>query len=151
MRFFSIIKWASRRNFGGDGWIACGLQFRLVAPLGGVGKIELELGMGVNGRTVLGAVVIPLAHALGGIMIFPENLEQCSITDRIGLIDDQHCFSMAGVATADFGIRGVGSESSGIAHGRGINPVKGPKCAFGTPEASHREDCGLQPLGERRS
>src|SRR5690606_25747797 len=73
MVVFSEVKGRRRQDLGGDRAAARAHQAVLVERLGGDSDFGLFGGVGIDARTVLRAVVIALTHALGRIVVFPEN------------------------------------------------------------------------------
>ena len=104
-------------------------------------------GCGVDRRAVLGPPVIALAHALGGVVVFPERREQILIGDLFGVETHEHDFGMAGPAAANFPVGRIGVVAAGIAHGGAVHALQSPEQAFGAPKAAHSEN---RPLGPRR-
>ena len=78
--------------------------------------------MGVDGGTILRADIIPLTHALGGIVVFPECLQQIFVGRDLGVEDDFHDFGVAGVAAAYLLVRRIRRVAAGVAHRRGYTP-----------------------------
>src|SRR5262252_3935896 len=88
-------------DLGRDRAIALGLERRLVDRARGFGELFL-LGRGrVDGRAILRADIIALAHALGRVVAFPESLQEPVVADLLRVIDDEHDLGMAGAAAAN--------------------------------------------------
>src|SRR5690606_2228152 len=82
------VEGAGGGDLGGDGAVAGGGQGLLVGLAGGLGRLALGLGVGVDGRAVLGADVVALAHALGGVVGLPEDAQKPLVGDLGGVVDD---------------------------------------------------------------
>ena len=104
----------------------------------------------VDRRAVLGADVVALAHALGGVVALPEHLEQLVDGDDLGIEHDQHGLGVAGAARAGLLVGGVGRDATGVAHGGDPHAGDRPEGPLGPPEAAHPDDEGLEPLGVGR-
>src|SRR5581483_7339566 len=59
---------------GGDRPVAVGREHLLVGGLGCLGGAALRRRAHVDARTILGADVVALTHALGGVVALPEGL-----------------------------------------------------------------------------
>src|SRR5690606_12280389 len=97
-------------HFGGDGAVAGFGEDLLVGVAGGFGGLLLGVGAVEDRRAVLGADVVALAHALGGVVGLPEDAEQFFVGDFRRVVDDADGFGVARQAAADFlvgGVRGV--------------------------------------------
>src|SRR4051812_20340221 len=102
-----VVKLRRRQDFGRDASETGGgqpLLERVARPLGGA---LLDVTVGVNPRTVLGADVVALAHALGRIVILPEHLQEIVVRDPLRIEHDQDDFGMSGHARADFPVRRI--------------------------------------------
>src|SRR5215216_2128389 len=66
---------------GGDGAVAGRRGLVLVGLLEGLGLLLLGLGEGVDDRAVLGAGIVALAHALGRVVVLPEDAQQLLVAD----------------------------------------------------------------------
>src|SRR5690606_11926689 len=71
-----VIKGRGVADLGGDLTIASLAQRLFVGLLGRARGLGLLGRVGVDGRAILRADVVALAHALGGIVALPEHLEQ---------------------------------------------------------------------------
>src|SRR5690606_18439780 len=96
-----------RQDLGGDGAVAGGGQDALEGAPGGLGGALLLGGVGVDRRPVLGADVVALSEALGGIVALPEETQQRLIGDLRGVVDDPDRLGVAGAAGADLLVAGI--------------------------------------------
>ena len=71
-------------DFGGDGTKASLFELSPKGFFGGDGFGLLLLAGGINPRTVLGAVVIALAHPLGGVVAFQKVLRMVARSILLG-------------------------------------------------------------------
>src|SRR5690606_4504026 len=95
---------------------------------------------GVDGRAVLRADVVALTHALGGVVVLPEDAEQLFVGDALGVEDDAHDLCLAGLARAHPVVRRTEREAAGLADLGRIHAFGLPELALGPPEAAHAED-----------
>ncbi|MPM90975.1 hypothetical protein SDC9_138099 [bioreactor metagenome] len=131
-----------RFNPGGDiiAFAAQNLQqFLRRRPLFGV---ERE-----DGRTVLGAVVGPLAVALGGIVNFQKITAQFFIVGPARIVNHFHRFGMAGPAGADHRVGREGRLAAGVAADCGDDAGLIPEEFLHAPEAAAGENRAPQPRG----
>src|SRR5690606_24820226 len=137
--------------FGGDGAVAGFGEDLLVGVAGGFGGLLLGVGAIEDRRTVLGADVVALAHALGGVVGLPEDAEQFFVGDLRRIVDDADGFGVARQAAADFLVGGVRGVAALVADGGGDDSRGLPERAFGAPEAAERElgDLGAVRVGRR--
>src|SRR5687767_14505467 len=70
------VEGAGRRDLGGDRAQAAAGQALAVGLPCGLRRPLLVDGIGVDRRAVLAADVVALAHALGRVVVLPEDLEQ---------------------------------------------------------------------------
>src|SRR5262245_43062272 len=101
----------------GDGAETLGGERLLVHRLRGVGGLLLRVVERVDRGAVLRADVVALAHALRGVMIFPERLQQLFVRHLLRIEHDQYHFVVAGTARADLLISRVRRIATGIANG----------------------------------
>src|SRR5207248_6043781 len=99
---------------------------------------------------VLRADVIALAHALRGVVTFPENLEQLVVAQLLRIEDDEHHLGMIGEPAAHFLVRRVLRFTARIADRGRIDAGALPEEPFGAPEAAHAEHRLLQARGKWR-
>src|SRR5215216_1306699 len=62
-------------DLGSDGPVAGCAQLLLVGVARRLGRLPLGLGEGVDDRAILGAGVVALAHALGRVVVLPEDAQ----------------------------------------------------------------------------
>src|SRR5437660_4593216 len=100
---------------------------------------------------MLPPAIIPLAHALRGIVTFPTRLQQLRVGDFPGVEHHQHRFGMTGAARAHLLVSGVSGMAAGIPHRGGMNAVaEFPEFALRAPETAEPEHRLLQALRIRR-
>ena len=143
-----VIELARGLYIGGDGAVAGAGQLLLIAIATGEGGLGLAVAEGVDRRAVLGAAIIALAHALGGIVALPEHPQQGWVVDAPRIEHHQRHFRMPRATGAHFVIARIGRVASGVTHRRGVNPGPLPKQALDTPETPHGKHRLLQVLGE---
>src|SRR3954451_1560148 len=145
-----VVELAKGRDLGRDLAVA-----GLAQALGERGLRRLRgraLGLGAveDGRAVLGAHVVALAHALGRVVVLPEELEDLLVGDLLGVEDDQHGLRVAGLAAAGLFVGRVGRVAARVADRGRVDALGLPEHALRAPEAAHADDGGLQVLRERR-
>ena len=113
---------------------------------GGDGLGFLLLAGCINPRTVLGAVVIALAHPLGGVVAFPEGLEDGGAVDLAWVKDNQDRLIMTRHAGADLFVGRVLGHAGLVANRSKIDTIKLPELALRTPETSHADVETLKAL-----
>lgn len=149
---FGVVERGGRENFGGDGRMTSSLQAGLVSGFGGLGLSALGRGEGEDDGAVLGAAVVALTVALGGVVGLPEGAEEVGVREVGGVVYYKDGFGMAGGASADFGVGGgagvVGATA--IAGGGGVDAGELPEEAFGTPEATKSKGGLVEGRGEGR-
>jgi hypothetical protein len=122
MIVLGIIKRRGRGDFGGHMAGVMGIGHRLLESRQAVARGGVLLrGQRIEGRAVLGAVIVALAHALGRIVIFPENLEQLFIANDGRVVHHAHRFRVSGLTGANFAVGRVWGVTAGIARGGAIN------------------------------
>ncbi|MOA06358.1 hypothetical protein D3C78_1259890 [compost metagenome] len=137
-------------DLAGDGAVAGTGQFGGVGCGAGARLGQLLGRAAVDRRTVLGAGVVALAHALGRVVGLPEHLEQGFEAGLPRIVDHPHHFGVPGHAGADFLVGRVGREAAGVARGRHPHPRLLPQAPLGAPEAAQAELHFLESFGERR-
>ena len=75
--------------------------------------------------------------------------EQAVVGDHGRIEDDQHGFGVAGRAAADLVVGRVGREAADVTDGRHMHARQLPEDSLGAPEATQREDRGLEALRPR--
>src|SRR5258705_3199604 len=127
-------------DLGRDRIEAALLERLLVHCLRGLGRLTLRGAEHVDAGAILRADVIALTHALRGIVVLPEGLEQSLIGDLAWIVDHQHDLVMAGAPAADLLISRIGRVTSRIAHRGDVDALAQlPELALGAPEAAHAE------------
>ena len=135
---------AAGAEFGGD--------WRAVAVCGEFGVVGgnhlarggfLRSAREIDGRAVLRADIIALAHALGRVMALKEQFHEVRESDFGGVEDDLDDLGMAGAAGADFFIGRVRGDAASIADTGQPDALGLPEDALGAPEAAEAEDGGL--------
>ena len=94
--------------------------------------------------------VVPLPHALGGVVVLPEELQQRLVARDGGVEDHPHDLVVAGAPGADLLVGRVRRVSARVAHRRADDARRLPEHALRAPEAAHAEQRELGPLGEGR-
>src|SRR5258706_13812833 len=96
-----VVELRRRADFGGDGAKAFLVERLLERFLGSLRRLELLIAVGIDGRAVLRAGIVALAHALRRVVAFPENLEQLVVAHDFRIEYHYHDFSMVRHAAAD--------------------------------------------------
>ncbi len=137
------------QDLGGDLAVAGVREDLLVGGPGRLGSGLLGVGVGVDRRAVLGADVVALAEALGGVVRLPEHLEQVRVRDLGGVVHDPHRLGVAGHAGAHLLVRRVRRGAALVADERRPDALGLPEAALGAPEAAEREvgDLGALRVG----
>src|SRR5580692_1376423 len=89
-----IKKRGSGTDFGGDGAESRAGQLALKVLAGLFRQLLLLIAVGVNGRAVLCADIVALAHALGGVVMLPEGLQQVLVGSHFGVENDLDDFGV---------------------------------------------------------
>src|SRR3954470_19643890 len=144
-----VVELAKGRDLGRDLAVAGLAQALGERGLRALRGLALGLGAVEDGRAVLGAHVVALAHALGRVVVLPEELEHLLVADLGGVEDGEHGLGVAGPRRADLLIGGVLRVAAGVADRRGPHAVGLPEDALGAPEAAHADDDLLEALGPR--
>jgi len=117
----------------------------LAVDLGQLAGGLLLLGGGpVDRRAVLGAHVVALAHALGGVVDLEELLHQVGVGDDGGVEDDAHGLGVPGAAAADLLVGRVRRAATGVADRGGPDAGELPVDLLGAPEAAEAQDGDLE-------
>src|SRR5262249_29474638 len=140
---------AQRRDLRGNAAVAGRGQCRVVGRAAGLGGGALGVGGVVDGRPVLGANVGPLAHALGRVVVLPEDLEELAVGDGGGVVDGEDDLGVPGAPGAHLLVGGVGGVAAGVADCGGVDARELPEQPLGAPEAAHAEHGGGHALRER--
>src|SRR3954451_8450733 len=144
-----VVELAKGRDLGRDLAVAGLAQALGERGLRALRGLALGLGAVEDGRAVLGAHVVALAHALGRVVVLPEELEHLLVAGLGGVEDGEHGLGVAGPRRADLLIAGVLRVAAGVADRGGPHPVGLPEDALGAPEAAHADDDLLEALGPR--
>src|SRR5581483_9574810 len=104
----------------------------------------------VDGRAVLRADVVALPHALGRVVVLPEEAEDLLVARHLRVEDDEHGLGVAGAAGADLFIGGVRRVAARISDRGRVHAGGAPEDALGSPEAPEADDSLLEALGEGR-
>src|SRR4029453_11069635 len=132
-----VVEVAERRDLGRDLAVAGLAQALAEELLGALGRLALGLGAVEDRRAVLGAHVVALAHALGRVVVLPEELQHLLVAGLGGVEHDEHGLGVAGPRRADLLIGRVAGVAAGVADRRGPHAVGLPEDALGAPEAAH--------------
>ena len=103
------------------------------------GGVELRVVERVDARAVLRADVVALAHALRGVVVLPEQLEQLVVRDHRGVEHHEHRFGVSGVPAAHLHVRRVRRVAPRRSRLRCCTHPRPARNALGAPEAAHRE------------
>ena len=128
-------------EFGGN-WraVAVGGEFGVIGgdhlARGGFLRSARE----IEGRAVLRADIIALAHALGRVMALKEQFHEVREGDFGGVEDDLDDLGMAGAAGADFFVGRVRGDAAGIADTGQPDALGLPEDPLGAPEAAEAEN-----------
>ena len=136
---FGEVKWLIAGDLGSDRSQASLAELPLVVVAAGLGLGEQGRLVGIDGGAILAAAIIALAHALGGVVTFPEQLEQIAEIDGIAIPNHPYHFRMAGAATTNLFVTGIGGITTRVAHGRGHDSGEAPESLLGPPEAATGE------------
>jgi len=133
------VELAGRDDLGGDVAVAGFAQ--LLAELGGrlLGGRLLLRTVVEDRRTVLGADVVALAHALGRVVRLPEHLDQLGVGDLLRIEHDANRLRVPGPAGADLLVGRVLGEPALVAHSGGDHAGDLPERTLLAPEAAKRE------------
>src|SRR5947207_9140489 len=104
----------------------------------------------IDGRAVLRAGIVALAHALRRVVAFPENPEQLVVAHDLRVKDHQHHFGVVGQSRAHFIVGRVLRLAAGVADCGRVHAGGLPEQALGAPEAAHAEHGALQAFWKRR-
>src|SRR5258708_5597204 len=149
-----VIELRRRQDLGGDRaepGFRQGALVLVAAPLRGG---ALRLVVVIDARPVLGADVVPLPHALRGVVAFPERLEQRVVGDLLRVEHHEHGLVVPGHPRADFAIGRVRRDARRVPDGGRVNTRQLPELLLGAPETSETEHgcrgaSGIRP-GDRR-
>jgi hypothetical protein len=145
-----VVERARGGDLGGDLAVAGGPQLALVPVPAGPRQLRLLVGGGVDGGAVLGADVVALPHALGGVVGLPEDAEQLLVGQDVRVEGHEDDLGVAGETRAHLLVGGVRGGAALIADGRDRHARGLPEAALGTPEAPEAEVRDLRPGGEGR-
>src|ERR1043165_7529868 len=137
-------------DLGGNRAPALLLQSLLVSLLRILRGLELLRAVGVDGRAVLRARIVTLAHALRRVVAFPEHLEELLVRDLLRVQDDMDDFGMVGEPAANFLVGWILRLPAGVADRRRVHAGQLPEEALRAPEAAQAEDRLLHAFRERR-
>ena len=115
-------------------------QRRLVAVARRLDRGALLVRAVVDGRAVLRADVVALAHALRRVVALPERAQDLVARHLRGVEHDEHGLGVAGRAAADLLVGRVRRVAAGVADGGRVDAVELPEQPLGAPEAAHADD-----------
>src|SRR5258705_4702335 len=148
-----ILRVVERRrvgNLGGDAPEARIVQpilERLARRFGGALLLGRE---GVDRRTVLRAGVVPLAHPLCRVVVFPEDFQHRVVRRDLWVEHDEHDLGVPSHPAAHLAICRIRRIAARVADRRRIDTRRLPELPFGAPEAAHAEHRLLEAGGKRR-
>src|SRR5262249_39557434 len=134
-----VIELRRRADLRGDETVALLFQRLLERFLRLERRLELLLAVGVDGRAVLRAGVVALAHALRRVVSFPEFLEQGLVAHLLRVEYDQHRLGVVGEPGADLLVARVRRVAAGVADSGRVDARRLPEHALRAPEAAHAE------------
>ena len=100
LRLRTRLDFAQRRQelrLGGDRALAGRGQGPLVGLARGLRRPRLGIRGGIDGRAVLAADVVSLAHALGRVVALPEELQQLVVGDDLRIEHHLHRLGLSGI------------------------------------------------------
>lgn len=110
------------QDFGGDGAVTLGGEGGLVGVPTGHGLLQVLWVEGVDRRSVLAAGVIALPIALGGVVAFPEQLQQVAEVHSRATPDHAHHFRVPCSAGADLVVSRLLCLPARVANGSTHHP-----------------------------
>mmetsp|Transcript_44465 Transcript_44465/g.141562 ORF Transcript_44465/g.141562 Transcript_44465/m.141562 type:complete len:322 (-) Transcript_44465:72-1037(-) len=125
-------------------------QLLLVRGLRGLGQGLLLRRGSVDAGAVLGAPVVALAHALGGVVRLKVQAQEVGVGHLLRVVHHLHGLGVAGLPAADLLVRGVLGEAIDVADRGGDHARHAPIPLLRPPEAPGCEDGDVIALGERR-
>ena len=134
-------------NLRGDGPEARGPKGRFEGRLRDLRCRQLGVRCAIDRRSILGANIVPLAHALGGIVLIPEALKQRLKGDHLWIEHHDHHLGVPRTAAAHFLVGGVRRNAPLVAHGSAIDPLELPEQTLRAPEAAESEEGDLVAFG----
>ena len=149
MVLLGVVEVRRLEDLGGDGAVAGLAESRLESCFGTQCRIPLLIIEPVNSRAVLSPRIVALAHALGGIVGFPEDGKELRVANLLRIVDDQHNFVVPRLSTADFVIGWIRGTPGGVTHRSGIDAGDLPELALRTPEAAQAKH-RLAQVGRKR-
>jgi len=93
-----VVEGPCRCDLGRDRPVVGSVERLLVGTDGIRGGGQLGVGRRVDGRAVLGAAVVPLAHALGRVVVLEEHGQQLLVGDLLRVIDHEDRLGVPGLA-----------------------------------------------------
>ena len=139
-----------RRNLGSDLTETRSSQNALKPVSAVKRRSKLIFVESINTRSVLGANIVSLLHALRWVVRLPEGSEELFVADLGGVKDHEYSLGMARSAGADLLVGGVCGKATDIADCCGDDPWYLPKNSLNTPEAALSKDRYLRPVREGR-
>ena len=137
-------------DLGGDLPVALCIQSSLEGVARGDRRLGLAFAVRIQRRSVLGARVVPLPHALGRVVALPEHLEECLEGDDLRVEHHQHRLGVVGAAAAGFLVGRIGRVSARVTDSRRPDARGLPEHALRAPETAQAELHLLESFGERR-
>src|SRR5581483_11279633 len=145
-----VIERRRRTDLGRDSTVAFLVKRLLEGILRPLRRLELPVAVGINGRAVLRAGVVALAHPLRRIVTFPEDFEQFFVAHHFRIEDDEHYLGMVGETAAHFLVGRILGITARVTDRCAVDARALPEKAFGAPEAAHAEHRLLETGGKRR-
>jgi hypothetical protein len=104
---------------------------------------ELRVTVSVDARSILRAFVAALPHALRGVVVLPEELQEITVGYNFWIEHDADDFRVPGHPAADFFIGWVSGDACGVANGGGDHALMSVELALCAPEAAEPEHRAL--------
>ena len=118
MVILGVVELAGRQDLRADPLVARRGQLRLIRVPRRFDRLPLRVRVAVDGRAVLRADVVPLAHALRRVVPLPEQPQQLLVAHLAGAEHRQHHLGVTGLPAAHLLIGGVGRDAPRVT-GRG--------------------------------
>src|SRR5262249_17394477 len=129
-----VVEGAGFRDLGRDRAVTRAGESLLEAVARAERRVALGLARPVDGGAVLRADVVPLTHALGRVVAFPEDAEELVVRGLIAMEDGQHDLGVAGAAAACLLVRRVVRDAARIADRCRVHARRLPEEPLRAPE-----------------
>src|SRR5262249_52388593 len=122
-----VVELRRRHDLGHDRAVACVGELDLKPVARGVRGATLVFPEIVDAGTVLRPDIVALPHALCGIVILPEYLQQLFVGDDFRIEYNEDDFGVAGHPRAHFFVRRVWRRAGGVPDGRRVDAAERPE------------------------